>query len=67
MKQTVMGRASVLALFGPQLKKSPKILRSPGVSSTEEKTAQRQKENTRERVEDRGCNIGTNVCRRLQW
>lgn len=63
VEQTVMGRASALALFGPRLRKSPKIPRSLRVSSVEETTALRQKL----RVEDRGCNIGSNVCRRLQW
>lgn len=63
MDQTVLGRASALALFEPRLRESPKIPRSPRVSSVEETTALRQKL----RVEDRGCNIGSNVCCRLQW
>jgi len=66
VKKTVMDRANVLPLLGPQLKLSPTILRSPRVSGIEEKTVQRQKENTRDKVEDRGWNIGTNVCCRLQ-
>lgn len=36
MKRTAVDRASVLALFGPQLKRSTKILRSPRVSSIED-------------------------------
>lgn len=48
MKQTVTDRASGLALFGPQLKKSPKIQRSPRARSIGEKTAQRQKKYWRE-------------------
>lgn len=64
--KTVMGRASVLPLYGPQLKKSPNILRSTRMSIIEEKMMLRQKQCTGERVKDRGCNTGTNVCRRLQ-
>lgn len=49
-----MGRASVLALFGPQLKKNnPQILNSSRMSSVDEKTALRQKEHNRDRVKER--------------
>lgn len=38
-------------MFEPQLKESSKILNSPRVSTTEEKTARRQKQHTRKRRE----------------
>lgn len=66
MKQSVMGRSSVLPLYAPQLKKSPNIVKSTRVSSIEEKTVLRQEQRTGERVKDRGCNTGTKVCHGLQ-
>lgn len=54
MGWTVMGRASVLALFGPQLKKkTTQILSSSRMSSVDEKIALRQKEHSRDRVKGR--------------